>query len=66
MEDRKALKNEELDKVTGGGEYDCCTDSVITTCTCGTDLTLNCEMRRNSSGTEQLRCPNCGTWINLY
>ena len=59
-----ALSDEELTQVSGGeGEYDYFTSPVVTTCSCGTEITLNSEMCMNS-GAMEIQCPKCGKWYH--
>ena len=66
MSDKKELENEILKNVTGG-DYAYPEKLVVRVCECGSEITLECEMRRNSDGKQEIKCPNpnCGKWYEF-
>ena len=63
MEDKKILNSEELEKVTGGYHFSPADEGVLARCSCGGEITLNCNVRTNKDGKMELKCPNCGIWF---
>ena len=63
MEDKKILNSEELEKVAGGVLPPLVEDEVLARCSCGGEITLNCDVRTNKDGKMELKCPNCGIWF---